>query len=179
LCEKVLLCPAFHETMLDKDIRISTLLLQRSAGNEMARPRKRRRVCFSPEHREFGPLGQGPWTREWTIHMLLEELEAIRLIDLEGLTQEECAARMGVARSTVQRIYQEARRKVAESLVHGKRLVVYGEGQAFPEEDAPANLESLDLPPDCETHLEDCGHRWGRGRRGRGFRPAEDDDTKR
>ncbi|RKQ83638.1 DUF134 domain-containing protein [Brockia lithotrophica] len=139
----------------------------------MPRPRKRRRVCFSPEYREFGPLGQGPWTRERTIHMPLEELETIRLIDLEGLTQEECAARMGVARSTVQRMYQEARRKIAESLVLGKRLVVHGDAPEFegkedsrcPDQFAGADSGPPEWPPG-----------WGRRRRGRGVEPWEGDE---
>jgi len=139
----------------------------------MPRPRKRRRVCFSPKYREFGPLGQGPWTRERTIHMPLEELETIRLIDLEELTQEECAARMGVARSTVQRMYQEARRKIAESLVLGKRLVVHGDAQEFEgKEDSRCSKQFAGAdsgPPEWPPG-------WERGRRGRGTKPWEGDE---
>ena len=57
--------------------------------------------------------------------MTVEEYEVIRLIDMEGLMQEECAKRMNVARTTVQRIYAEAR-KIAESLVLGKILKIEG-----------------------------------------------------
>ncbi|MBE3550396.1 MAG: DUF134 domain-containing protein [Brockia lithotrophica] len=129
----------------------------------MPRPRKRRRVCFSPEYREFGPLGQGPWTWERTIHMPLEELETIRLIDLEGLTQEECAARMGVARSTVQRMYQEARRKVAESLVLGKRLILHGDGRRPEETGNPAGGgECPEESAGGETGAEEWPPGWGR-----------------
>ena len=49
-----------------------------------------------------------------------------RAADLAGYTQEECAAQMGVARTTVQGVYNDARRKVAESLVDGKVLVIKG-----------------------------------------------------
>lgn len=58
--------------------------------------------------------------------MTVDEYETIRLIDLEGLTQEECAKQMNVARTTVQGIYAEARRKIAQSLVHGRVLLIEG-----------------------------------------------------
>lgn len=58
--------------------------------------------------------------------MTVDEYETIRLIDLEGFTQEECAQQMNVARTTVQGIYAEARKKVASSLVHGKVLWIEG-----------------------------------------------------
>ena len=58
--------------------------------------------------------------------MTVEEYETIRLIDLEGLTQEECAESMNVAQTTVQRIYNDARRKLAHSLVNGAVLKIEG-----------------------------------------------------
>jgi len=58
--------------------------------------------------------------------MSLDEFETIRLLDFEGLTQEQCAERMGVARTTVTAIYESARRKTAEALVNGKRLLIRG-----------------------------------------------------
>jgi len=89
------------------------------------RPRKWRRVCYMPENTVFGPLdAHGPQNN--TVSMTVEEYETIRLIDLEGMMQEECAQRMNVARTTVQRIYNDARRKIAESLVNGSVLRIGG-----------------------------------------------------
>lgn len=91
----------------------------------MPRPRKRRRVCGMPDYKTFGPLNGTNDDKE-TIFLTVEEYEVIRLIDLEGLEQEECAQRMDVARSTVQRMYVDAKKKVADSLVNGKKLRIEG-----------------------------------------------------
>lgn len=53
-----------------------------------------------------------------------DELEALRLADLEGLYQEDCALRMGISRTTLSRTLAQARRKVTDALINGKRLVV-------------------------------------------------------
>lgn len=58
--------------------------------------------------------------------MSIDEYETIRLIDLEGFTQEMCAEQMKVARTTVQWIYNQARKKLADALVNGKRLHIEG-----------------------------------------------------
>ena len=87
----------------------------------MPRPRKCRRVCGMPEIQVFGPADA-----EQAVVMTVEEFETIRLIDHLGDTQELCAQQMGVARSTVQSIYNQARRKLAEALVQGKCLRIQG-----------------------------------------------------
>ncbi len=91
----------------------------------MPRPRKRRRVCCLPESNRFGPLDY-PAGDSSTVNMTVDEYETIRLIDLANLTQEECANQMNVSRTTVQGIYDEARKKLAESLVNGKILRIEG-----------------------------------------------------
>ncbi len=91
----------------------------------MPRPRKWRKVCCLPENKRFGPL-EPPGNAESVINMAVDEYETIRLIDLEGFTQEECASQMNIARTTVQGIYSEARKKVAEALVNGKVLFIAG-----------------------------------------------------
>lgn len=90
----------------------------------MPRPRKWRKVCCLPESDRFGPLN-APLDPNHVV-MTVEEYETIRLIDLEGFTQEECAGQMNIARTTVQGIYTEARKKLAEFLVNGKVLRIEG-----------------------------------------------------
>lgn len=75
----------------------------------MARPMKWRKVCCLPKMNKFGPLDTSVDTENYVI-MTVDEYETIRLIDLERFTQEECARQMNVARSTVQGIYNEARK---------------------------------------------------------------------
>ena len=91
----------------------------------MPRPRKWRNVCCLPGNSRFGPL-DAPANTQNFVTMTVDEYETIRLIDLEGLTQEECADQMNIARSTVQGMYNRARRKVAEALVDGKVLNIKG-----------------------------------------------------
>lgn len=90
----------------------------------MARPVKWRKVCCVPEFTLFGPITGGDTSN--VITMALEEYETIRLIDFEGLTQEECSERMKVARTTVQKIYKDAREKMARVLVDGNSIRIEG-----------------------------------------------------
>ncbi len=53
------------------------------------------------------------------------ELEAMRLIDLEGLSQEEAGKRMGVSRGTVWRLLKSGRRKVAQALIEGRPIAIF------------------------------------------------------
>lgn len=88
----------------------------------MARPLKPRKVCATPPCVEFPPQAEGCET----IIMAIDEYETIRLIDHEGMTQDECAQQMEVARTTVQAIYARARKKVARCIVQGARLRIEG-----------------------------------------------------
>jgi len=91
----------------------------------MSRPRKHRRLrhCFQPTI--YKPVGTRLRLID-TVVLLPEELEALRLAEIEGLYQEEASTRMGVARSTFQRIMTEAHYKVTKALVEGKALQIYG-----------------------------------------------------
>ena len=95
------------------------------SGEAMPRPRKGRRVCCMPGYRHFGPVEDGESGRK-VIVMTVDEFEAVRLIDLEGFSQEECAGHMGVARTTAQAIYSSARLKLAQCLVKGIELSISG-----------------------------------------------------
>lgn len=89
----------------------------------MPRPFRCRRIERQPVYRSFSP---DDISASESIQMTVDEYEAIRLLDDEGLTQEACAARMNIARTTVTAIYDSARKKVADALVHGKRLLITG-----------------------------------------------------
>ncbi len=89
----------------------------------MPRPTRCRRIERQPAYRSFSP---DDITAAESVRMTVDEFEALRLLDDEGLTQEACASRMNIARTTVTAIYDSARRKVADALVHGKRLLITG-----------------------------------------------------
>lgn len=91
----------------------------------MPRPTKCRRVEFFPDKTYFTPFGKNKYDIEEII-LKIEELEAIRLKDIEKLTQEECAKRMHVSRQTFQNIIDGARKKVAIALTEGKAIKISG-----------------------------------------------------
>ena len=94
----------------------------------MARPTKCRRICTEPAYDSFRPDGIPTGAK---INMTLDEYEAIRLIDLNKCTHEQCAQQMGISRTTVTEIYESARYKLADSLVHGKVLCISGGNYHF------------------------------------------------
>ena len=89
----------------------------------MPRPPRCRRICGVPQVDTFCPNG---CENTEPILLTLDEYEVIRLVDLEQQTHEQCAAQMDISRSTVQEIYEGARRKIAACLVHGKPLHITG-----------------------------------------------------
>jgi len=90
----------------------------------LPRPRKYRRVCHYPETVAFVPVGNE--REETPVTLTVDEYETLRLLDKEGMSQEECSAYMGVARTTVQLIYTSARKKMADMLVEGRGLRIEG-----------------------------------------------------
>ncbi len=114
----------------------------------MPRPKKCRRICGLPRADRFGPEQPVVCPGE-AVQMTLDEYESIRLIDLLDCTQEECARQMGVARTTVQAVYNTARRKLAQMLVNGQRLEIQG-----------GDYELCPYSGDC------CGRNCGKGQCG-------------
>lgn len=89
----------------------------------MSRPSKCRKVCRMPHNTEFIPTNR---ISNEKVILSIDEYESIRLIDLEGFSQDECSSYMQVARSTVQQIYNSARKKIALALVEGVTLKIDG-----------------------------------------------------
>lgn len=110
----------------------------------MARPTKWRKIENIPTIPYFVPSLEGISEAPKNI-LLVEELEALRLKDLEGLEQGECAERMQVSRPTFQRILLSAREKVADSLVNGKIINIDGGNYT-------RNI--------CRVRCVDCGKEW-------------------
>jgi len=84
-----------------------------------------RRVGFVPAVSYIKPAGTPPELLE-EVSLLVEEAEALRLKDLEGLEQEDCAGRMNVSRRTFARLLDSARHKVAGALIYGKAIRIAG-----------------------------------------------------
>ena len=91
----------------------------------MTRPEKLRKIGCTAGERAFKPIGR-PIGELEVEPLRLDELEALRLADLEGLYQETAAARMGVSRPTFQRILVSARQKIANALLNGKAVRIEG-----------------------------------------------------
>lgn len=89
----------------------------------MPRPQRCRRICREPDYDCFCPNGIA--SKEAVI-ISVDEYEVIRLIDYEKKTHVQCAMQMNISRTTVTEIYEAARYKVADSIVNGKRLQIFG-----------------------------------------------------
>jgi predicted DNA-binding protein (UPF0251 family) len=96
--------------------RVETVLLSAYCGS----PRG-----LDPQAGCLKPIGI-PAVELESVVMALDEFEAVRLADLEGLYQEKAAEQMNVSRPTLSRIIDSARRKIADALVHGKALRIEG-----------------------------------------------------
>ncbi len=114
----------------------------------MVRPRKYRFVGTEPEVLYFKPRAI-PLRDLEEVKLNLEEFEAVRLKDQEGMSQEQCAKKMKISRPTFQRILQSARKKIADFLVNGKALRIEG-GTCI------VNARKF--------RCLKCGHVWNQGR---------------
>ena len=92
--------------------------------------RRCRRVGQQPTFTSFGPANAGSNTPEEAI-LSVDEFEAVRLKDLEGFDQSECAERMEISQPTFHRLVVSARRKIADALTHGKTIQIQGGNYRF------------------------------------------------
>lgn len=134
----------------------------------MPRPQRKRRVAFVPQFSRMIPEG---WRKEHgggEVVLTVDEAEAIRLADLEGLDQENAAIAMNVARTTFQRILHAARYKAAQCLILGLPLRV--EGGSYEIKPCPecATEDADDCVP-CQLgrHGYPGGRGQGKGRQAR------------
>jgi predicted DNA-binding protein (UPF0251 family) len=106
------------------------------------RPFKCRRVEYLPDVTYFKPVGI-PLRALEEIHLSVEEAEALRLKDLNGLDQEPASERMHISRPTFQRILASARQKVADAILNGKSVRIGG-----------GNFEMAAGSPQCRKRLK-------------------------
>jgi predicted DNA-binding protein (UPF0251 family) len=122
----------------------------------MPRPRHCRRVGHLPRVTFYKPSGV-PLSILQHIALTVDELEAVRLADFEGLYQEQAAEKMNVSRQTFGRIIESAHKKIADALVNGKALSIEG---------GIVELDTTTMPKPPHRFRRGRG---GPGRHGRGF----------
>ncbi len=89
----------------------------------MVRPKICRRIGFNPNITYFKPQGI-PLRDLKEIILQLDEYESLRLKELEGLEQEECAKKMNISQPTFHRLLSSARKKIAEAIITGKAIKI-------------------------------------------------------
>ncbi len=89
------------------------------------RPKKERKIDAPPKFWIFKPAGI-PITLLKRIYLTIDEYEAIRLADYEGLDHESAAKKMEISRPTFTRLIESARKKVADAIINGKELIIEG-----------------------------------------------------
>lgn len=150
----------------------------------MPRPLKIRRIGCKPNSNYFKPRGI-PLADLSEVVLTMDELEAVRLADFEGIYQEAAAKRMNVSRQTFGNIIKSAHQKIAEALVNAKALRIEGGvvtmiekqfhcGDCRHEWSVPYGMGRPDNCPECSSlnvhrSFNDRGRgRGGRSGRGRG-----------
>ncbi|SDH58377.1 Predicted DNA-binding protein, UPF0251 family [Vibrio xiamenensis] len=90
----------------------------------MGRPKIPRNICGTPADSCFKPNGI-PMSELDKVELAPDEFEALRLVDLKGMQQQEAAAEMGVSRQTLANLVKSARYKVVGCLAEGKALLMH------------------------------------------------------
>jgi len=91
----------------------------------MPRPRRCRRVWLEPDVTYFKPAGVRMIDLEESV-LTVDEFEAVRLKDLEGLDEGTAAKKMNISQPTFNRLVSSARKKIADAIVHGKAIKILG-----------------------------------------------------
>jgi predicted DNA-binding protein (UPF0251 family) len=91
----------------------------------MVRPHRCRRVNLKPNVTYFKPRGI-PLVQLEEVILQIDEFEAVRLKDLEGLEQEECAKKMNISQPTFHRLILSARKKISDAIINGKAIKIEG-----------------------------------------------------
>ena len=123
----------------------------------MPRPQRCRRVCREPEFACFLPEGAAGGEQSF---LSVDEFEVLRLVDYEKMTHEQCAQLMDISRTTVTEICENARRKVMDALLHGKKLLISGGNYRLCQGEA-AGMDCGCGNSECRCHRkkgsgEDC-----------------------
>jgi uncharacterized protein len=119
----------------------------------MPRPRNKSKIHIPPRIKGFMPIGYYSNQTEPVI-LNIEEYESIRLLDYEGLSQEEAAKIMDVSRPTLTRIYERARNKMACALTEVRQLIIEGGNAIFGENwyECQKCLSKFNTPENSETN---------------------------
>lgn len=91
----------------------------------MPRPRRRRRVWFEPNITYFKPRGIRLRDLDESV-LTVDEFEAVRLKDFEGMDQIDAAKKMNISQPTFHRLLVSARKKLADAIVQGKAIKIEG-----------------------------------------------------
>ncbi len=139
----------------------------------MTRPRKLRRVSKPPAYNRFKPVGI-PARFLQQVDLSIDEYEALRLADYEGLNHEDAAKKMDISRPTFSRLITSARNKIATGIIEGKEIAIEGGDFRFTQHLIRCNncrtltQYTNEIPatcPECDSDdIENLNQRYHRGR---------------
>ena len=118
----------------------------------MPRPKRERLICNPPQMQGFRPFGI-PMDKIETVTLTFDEYESINLLDYKLLNQEQAAEKMNVSRPTLTRIYESARRTIANAFIEGKAIIIAG-GNVYFEQDWFRCKKCFKLINGAENHIK-------------------------
>jgi len=125
----------------------------------MARPRLCRTISAQPDVTYFKPAGIRMFDLEESI-LTVDEFEAVRLKDLDGLEQEACAKKMGISQPTFHRLVLSARKNIADAIVNGKAIRIEGGNFRMSCRGAGRNMLSSGFRSPADSCVcPECGHK--------------------